>query len=108
MDAGKLDRKIQILQISKTKDAWNFDVKTQSVFADAWAKRVDVRPSEEVEESQIVAITRTEWWVRYLSGVTREMVVKYEGQEWAIVGIQEKGRREWLILTTEMREKDEV
>lgn len=104
MDAGKLDRKISIYAISYTKDDWNHDQKMYSNLGEFWAKRVDLRPSEEIEANQKVAITRTEWWIRYQEGLSRGMNVRHDGEVFEIIGIQIKGRKEWLILTTEMRE----
>lgn len=92
------------MEISTTKDSWNYDVKTESVFAEVWARRKDLRPSEELEENQIVSITRTEWWIRYRSGINRKMTIRYGSDYFEITGIQEFGRKEFLILTTEYRE----
>jgi SPP1 family predicted phage head-tail adaptor len=104
-NAGELDTKIVIKEMTLAKDDWNTDVKTLSDFATVWAKRIDLRPSEEVEASSLEAITRTEWYIRFLSGVTRTMEIHYDGAVWDIIGIQEKGRNDYLILTTEMRER---
>lgn len=104
MQAGELDRKVSIIEMTTSKDAWNYDVQTESVLAEIWAKRKDLRPSEELEANQIVAITRTEWWIRYRSGINRKMLIKSGSEYFEIVGIQEFGRKEFLILTTEFRE----
>lgn len=105
MHAGKLDHQISIVELTTAKDEWNYDVQTESEFASAWAMRIDKRPSEEVEAMAVEAITRTEWWIRYVDGVTRKMEVHFDGDVYEIKGIQTMGRKTWLVLTTEMREQ---
>jgi len=103
-DIGEFDRKCVLKTFTTSKNSWNHDVKTETDFATVWAKRVDKRPSEEFEASQIQSITRTEWTIRYISGVKRTMYLTHDGETFEIVGIHVLVRCEFLTLVTEFRE----
>lgn len=48
--------------------------------------------------------TVTEWTIRWLTDVTIENRVKYGTEIFYITGIRELGRREGLVLVTEIRD----
>ena len=53
---------------------------------------------------QNVALTVTEWTIRFLTDVTVQNRVKYGTEIFYITGIRELGRREGLVLVTEKRD----
>lgn len=106
LHAGKLDRQILLRYNTTVKDSWNHDVKTAKTHDTVWAQRIDKRPSEEVENMGLTAITRTEWTIRYVAAVERTWWVEHNSQRFDIVGIRELGRKEYMVLVTEFREED--
>ena len=103
MRPGRMDRRVVIQQPTATKDDWNYDAITWSTFATVWATKLDKGAGETVEANRQTAINRTQFTIRYLSGVNATMRISYGGLLYYVVGVEELGRREGQILYTELR-----
>jgi SPP1 family predicted phage head-tail adaptor len=104
MNSGDLDRRIVIQSFTETRDDWNHPTKTWSTFATRWAMKVDDLGSERSELDQQVGIMRTLFKIRYTSGVNVSMRVLYESKYYYITAVKELGRREGMMLVTEIRD----
>jgi SPP1 family predicted phage head-tail adaptor len=103
MRPGRMDRRVVIQQPTATKDDWNYDTIAWTTFATVWATKLDKGVAETVEASRQTAVNRTQFNIRYLSGVNATMRISYGGLFYYIVGVEELGRREGQILYTELR-----
>lgn len=103
MRPGRMDRRVVIQQPTATKDDWNYDTIAWTTFATVWATKLDKGAGETVEVNRQTAINRTQFTIRYLSGVNATMRISYGGLFYYIVGVEELGRREGQILYTELR-----
>jgi len=104
MNIGQLDRRIEIKQIATAKDEWNYDVTTQSTLASVWAKKVERLAGELVGESQLVSQNRVDWVIRHRTDLTASMTIVYNSNEYDIQGIKELGRKEGLLIHSELRD----
>ena len=106
MDIGRLDREIEIQQasLSNPDDGWRDQSETWSTALTVWATRKDKTTSETGEVRQNVALTVTEWTIRFTENVSVQNRVKYGTEIFYITGIRELGRREGLVLVTERRD----
>tara|TARA_R110001606_G_scaffold116277_2_gene245167 strand:- start:3624 stop:3944 length:321 start_codon:yes stop_codon:yes gene_type:complete len=104
MNIGQLDRRIEIKQIATAKDEWNYDVTTQSTLASVWAKKVERLAGELVGESQLVSQNRVDWVIRHRTDLTASMTIVYDSNEYDIQGIKELGRKEGLLIHSELRD----
>lgn len=104
MNAGKLDRRIEIQTYTTTTDDWNHPTKSWTTTYTVWASKVDKSESERTELDQTVAVNRTIWTIRYIAGLDATARVKYGDDIYEVRGVKELGRREGIQLTTERRQ----
>jgi SPP1 family predicted phage head-tail adaptor len=103
MNAGELDRRIEIQRATITRDDWNSPVETWATIATTWAAKRDRNEIEINEQNQTVTFTRTIWKIRHRADLTTTDVILYGAEVYDITGIRELGRREALEVTTEKR-----
>jgi SPP1 family predicted phage head-tail adaptor len=98
MEAGRLDRRIQLEQRSVTRAADGSETVTWSLVADLWAQIVPLRGQERygagAEQPERDARVR----IRWRSGVSAGMRIVHEERVWDIQAVLEVGRREGLDL----------
>lgn len=104
MNIGELDRQIEIQQITTAKDSWNYDVETKTTLATVWAKKVERLAGELIGESQLVSQNRVDWVIRHRTDITATMTLVYGTDEYEIRGIKELGRKEGLLIHSELRD----
>ena len=51
-----------------------------------------------------MAINRTEWTIRYLATIKKDMRINYGGLYYYITGVVEIGRKEGMRVITELRD----
>lgn len=103
MRAGDLDRKIIIQSATDAQDDYGAVTQTWATFATVWAKKRDIRGSEQFVAQQVNARIAATFTIYWLDGVTEEMRISYESQYWDIRSINEIGRREGLELYAEVK-----
>ena len=92
------------MKSNTAKDEWNYDVTTQSTLASVWAKKVERLAGELVGESQLVSQNRVDWVIRHRTDLTASMTIVYDSNEYDIQGIKELGRKEGLLIHSELRD----
>jgi len=102
---GKLDRFIKILSISKSRDESGQVVLTTSLFHEAFAAINPVIGRERFAAEREMAIRSYKFLIRYKDGLTEEMIVEFEGEEYDIVGLAPMGNRNrhWLEIACQYR-----
>lgn len=103
MNAGELDRRVEIQRATITRDDWNTPVETWATIATTWASKRDRHETEINELNQTVTFTRTLWKIRYRADISTTDVLVYGAETYDITGIKELGRQEGLEITTEKR-----
>lgn len=105
MQAGRLDRRIKILQAATVRDAtFRTDEKSWLALDTVWAEVQDMLPSRGDRLAEGVDIARRPCRVRirYRSDVTSNMRLEIDGLQYRIIaGPAELGRREALEMMAE-------
>lgn len=85
MKAGRLRHLVDIQQKSVTRNTFGEEVVTWATFADdIWASVEPIRGQEFVALRQQGSELTTRIRCRYVSGVTPSMIVRFNGEEYAI------------------------
>lgn len=101
MNAGRMDRKVDLMKPTTTTDSFGQVVESFAAEVSVWAQKRDVTGREDVEADQVVAQVRTEWTIRWRSDILPTWRIRYGSEIYLIDGILEIGRREGMkILTT--------
>lgn len=112
-DIGKMDVLLTIQEPTETRHAVTSEVVTAwSTFVTAWAEKISDQKTfgpqskETIEGVQPVANLKSNFKVRYVSGITERMRVVRDTEYHYILGIEEIDRKKFLILKTEKRDND--
>lgn len=106
LNANKLDRRIEIWQVTETLSASGAAETTWAKLVETWAHvSYPVTGQDEmVMADRQVSVTRANFDIRWRSGIVAKMQVRYGGERYDILSITEDGRRNFLTLKTEKRE----
>lgn len=98
MNAGKLDRRIQIKTKTVTRDTFGAEVTTYEVFATVWAEMVPITGREYFSSSQFINESMVKFRIRYKAGINESAIITYDGIDYDIVYIAELGRSAGLEI----------
>lgn len=88
MQAGRLDRRIQLQSYTTTQDGYGQPVETWSTYATVWATVRDQSGREFLESAQIDGQTATMFTIRYRSDVAYQHRILYGSDYYDIRSIQ--------------------
>lgn len=103
LEAGKLDRRVDILAVTTGADDMGGVTHATSVVATVWAEKHDLRGREFYAANADNAEIETRFRIRYRDDVTAENLISYDGREFEIVSVAEIGRREGLEIMARAR-----
>jgi len=103
LHAGELKWRIELCEMSESKQADGSVQMTPSVYATVYAAKVDQRGDEDYIGAQRQAERTTTWRIRWRDDVDETHVIKYYGKEYDIVYIGELGYRQALEIDTVLR-----
>lgn len=98
LPAGPLDRRITIESRTIVQSSTGAPTETWATFATVWASKRDLKGREYFEARQDQAEVTTEFKIRHLSGLQREMRIQLDGDTYDIQHIAEIGRREGQMI----------
>ncbi len=102
MMAGRLDRQITLQKPTTTKDDYGEEQTTWSDYRTVWGSIQEQSGREMFEAGKLAEIDAV-FKVRYLSEITREWRLKYDGQVYDITNIKELGRKDGLEIAATAR-----
>jgi SPP1 family predicted phage head-tail adaptor len=102
MKAGKLDRKIEIMGATVTRDEYGGESKSWSVLARVPAEFKPLTARERFASDAIRTEREGRFLVRYLTGIDQTMRINFDSTVWEITGIAEIGRREGLEISAKV------
>jgi SPP1 family predicted phage head-tail adaptor len=102
MNAGDLDRRVTLQSASIVKDATGGPVETWADTATVWAAIYDLSGKAINEALQVGSAVNRRVTIRWRSGVTSAMRIKFvDGSTAKVAFVRELGRREFLELHCE-------
>ncbi len=106
MQAGKLDRQIQLLEYSSTTDTVGGDVPTYTPVGLVWANVMDLRGNQKFAAQQEQSGITTRFRIRYREDINARWRVMWKGRQYDIIGaISEIGRNEGLEFDAKARDE---
>lgn len=106
LKAGKLDRRVLLQQrVAALHPETNEEMEAWMDVASVWAEFLPAGAIEEVRQDTRTNRQPARFRIRYRPGVTGgTMRVVFDGEPWRIEGVEEKERREELVLTCAARD----
>jgi len=101
-----LDRKIEIQQPVKVRNAHGELSTTWETFAFLWANVNHKGGREGFYAKQVVATGEMVFKIRYTSSVNERMRIIHDGKTYNIIAIAEAGRRQWTEITAKMHDNE--
>ena len=102
MESGKLNKRIVLESLTQSKDAEGGMVDSWTTLTTVWAAVANLSGNERraTAHGGEVAEARTEFTIRYRSGLNEKMRVSYAGKKFNIRHIKDYAdRHEYLVLT---------
>ena len=84
-NAGEYNRKIQIVSVTKTKDADGFPIETQTVVLSPWAKVKTTKGFTLIANNSDFDKAYTNFTIRYpVTEINRDMLILFKGKTYEI------------------------
>lgn len=107
MQAGKLDRRVTLVERVLTKAAFNEDVQTwPGPGRDVWASYEPIKDAERLRSAEVAASITARFQIRWseaVSAVDPTWRLTFDGRAFDITAVKEIGRREGLEITAAAR-----
>ena len=103
MRAGRLDRYVAIYSFTKTRNSFGEDIPAESLVTNAWCEKREVQGNERWVSKQYLAEVEAVFVTHYIQGIGAKMILRYEGQDYDILGVVEIGRREGIAISCKRR-----
>lgn len=105
INVGAMDRLVTIEEpTQETSDVLKSKTITWTNFKQAWAAVKSQPKGEITEATQKVGVTQYRFTMRYIPGVTLKMRINYNSKYYYILGVEDRGRNESMVLVTELRD----
>jgi SPP1 family predicted phage head-tail adaptor len=99
IDAGKLDRRVELLTKTTTRDAAGQPIDAWIVSATVPAQRLNLRSTDIRSSAGVETVPDAKYLIRWRAGVTTAMRATIDGITYSVVGVDEPDRRATLVLT---------
>jgi SPP1 family predicted phage head-tail adaptor len=103
MNVGRLDRKVTIQQVARSRDVYGGWTETWSDFAVVWASITWQTAGERLNVARETSTTKGIFYIRYMDGITDDMRIVYGGN-WDIIDVVYKDRRRSIEITAEKKD----
>jgi SPP1 family predicted phage head-tail adaptor len=105
MDIGKLDRRVTLMTVTRTKDTnTGEEVESFTAGVTVWGQKLDITGKEFFSAGQINAEVNTKFIIRHRSDVTPDMKLRCESVDYDIMHPPiELGRHQWLQILARKR-----
>ena len=99
VNAGELNRRIQICRNVKTKTAGNYDVTQEELVLGCWAKVSRMSGTEMMKAGADFGEEKVRFLIRRpVKAIDRKMFVRFEGRDYQIQYINDYGGRAYLEI----------
>ena len=85
VNAGELNKRIQIIRVDKSRDADGYETKTETVVRSPWARFSQTSGKELVRANADMSEVKVRFLIRWSSTpISRKMLVRYGGRDYQI------------------------
>lgn len=106
VNPGELDKKIQIVSYTNTTNANGFNVKSENVYRKCYAKVTRLSGTEIIKNNAQFTEVKVRFLVRYKSGLSTDMDIKYENQYYNIEYINDYGdKHQYQEIICKLKER---
>ncbi|MEH6477723.1 MAG: phage head closure protein [Sneathiella sp.] len=99
MQAGKLDRRITVQELTSTPDSFGGAVETWETLAPIWAGVQEGSGREYFAAARVNSEVSAVFETRYRSDLTSANRISYNGKFYNILSVSEIGRRKGLLIS---------
>jgi SPP1 family predicted phage head-tail adaptor len=103
VQAGKLDRRVTILQRSLARDEYGEQVEAYDELATVWAQKLDITGREFFASQKVIGEGTARFRVRYRTDIDLVDRLSYDGHQYDIKQLVEIGRRDELEIIATRR-----
>ena len=90
INPGIFNKKIEIIEITETKDSDGFPIKSETVILNAWAHVTNVSGTEIMRANSDFSEVKTRFLIRTpKSEITKDMVIRFAGKTYNIIYIND-------------------
>ena len=90
INPGIFNKRIEIIEITETKDSAGFPIKSEIVILNAWAHVTNVSGTEIMRSNSDFSEVKTRFLIRTpKSEITKDMVIRFAGKTYNIVYIND-------------------
>jgi SPP1 family predicted phage head-tail adaptor len=101
IEAGKLDRRLELLDVTKTKSTVGQVMKDFAPIATVYGQRLELRTQDAARAGQRDTYSTSRYLIRYRTGLSTSMRVRVDGVLYDIKAIDQPDRRATMVLTVE-------
>ncbi len=99
VNPGELNKRIQIIGFVPTVDDDGYQTKTETVVRQCWTKFTRTSGTEAVKANADFAEIKARFLVRYWNSIDRKMIIRYAGNDYEIVYINDyEDRHEYIEI----------
>lgn len=102
--AGRLNRRIVLQRNTPAQDAYGTPIESWATIATVWAARATLDNTsafkEQFSSDVTIGVLPVVWRIRYRSDIDNLCRVTYGGNSYDILGVEEKGLKDSLLLIT--------
>ena len=99
INAGELNRRIQIIKLGVVRDADGYEVPQEELVLGCWAKVTRVSGTEMVKANADFGEEKVRFLIRYpRTAIDRKMFVRFEGREYEIQYINDYSGRRYMEI----------
>lgn len=101
IESGKLDRILELLNLTKVADDYGQEIETFTKVATIYAEALEIRTQDAARAGGRETFTMARFKVRWRSGLVTGLRIRTNGKLYEIVAVDEPDRRATMIITLE-------
>lgn len=101
VESGKLDRVLELLASTTTKDEFKQEITTFEKVAAIYAQRLEMRTQDAARAGGRETFSMARYLIRWHAGLSTGMRVRTDGKLYDVISIDEPDRRTTMIVTLE-------
>ena len=101
IESGKLDRELELLASTITKDEFKQETETFAKVATSYGQRLEMRTQDAARAGGRETFAMARYLVRWRAGLKAGMQVRTDGKLYNVIAVDEPDRRTTMIITLE-------